>query len=104
MNASTISPASEPVSQRDGDDLDEAPEWTADDFARATHRVGLQPAPGKKQKINIALDPDVVAWFKREAGPRGYQTLINAALREAMRGRQLEEVVRQAIREELRAR
>jgi uncharacterized protein (DUF4415 family) len=59
------------------DDLDEAPVWSPEDFAQAVHRVGLQPTPNKKQKINITLDPDVVAWFKQQAGGRGYQTLIN---------------------------
>lgn len=56
----------------------------------------------KKQKINISLDPDLVAWFKSQAGGRGYQTLINAALREAMNRATLEETLRQVIREELR--
>ncbi|MDR1163023.1 MAG: hypothetical protein LBM17_04190 [Candidatus Accumulibacter sp.] len=31
----------------DSDDLDEAPVWTAEDFANAVHRVGLKPV-GKK--------------------------------------------------------
>jgi len=43
------------------DDLDEAPVWSPDDFEQAVHRVGLQSVPTKKQKINITLDPDVVA-------------------------------------------
>ena len=85
------------------DTMDEAPVWTADDFKNAVHRVDLKPAPIKKAKINITLDPDVVAWFKHEAGGRGYQTLINAALREAMRGKQIEETLRRVIREELHA-
>ncbi len=93
MSAKTILPAC--------DDMDEAPVWTKDDFAKANHRVGLKPAQTKKVKINITLDPDVVAWFKQEAGGRGYQTLINATLREAMRGQQLEETLRRVIREEL---
>jgi uncharacterized protein (DUF4415 family) len=93
MNAKTTLPAS--------DDLDEAPVWTAEDFAQASHRVGLKSPQTKKVKINITLDPEVVAWFKQEAGGRGYQTLINATLREAMRGRQIEETLRRVIREEL---
>lgn len=93
MNGNTTLPVS--------DDPDDAPVWTESDFAKATHRVGLKPAPSKKIKINITLDPDVVAWFKHEAGGRGYQTLINAALREAMRGQQIEETLRRVIREEL---
>jgi uncharacterized protein (DUF4415 family) len=55
----------------------------------------------KKQKINITLDPDVVAWFKQQAGGRGYQTLINAAMREAMQQKTIEETLRRVIREEL---
>jgi uncharacterized protein (DUF4415 family) len=84
----------------DLDDLDEAPVWTAEDFAKAVHRVGLKPV-GKKLKINITLDPDVVAWYKAQAGGRGYQTLINATLREAMRGVDMAETLRRVIREEL---
>lgn len=94
MNANITLPAS-------SDDLDEAPVWTVEDFSTATHRIGLKPAPARKVKINITLDPDVVAWFKHEAGGRGYQTLINAALREAMRGQQIEATLRRVIREEL---
>ena len=56
----------------------------------------------KKQKINITLDPDVVAWFKTRAGGRGYQTLMNAALREAMGRATLEETLRRVLREEMR--
>ncbi|GHU10429.1 hypothetical protein FACS1894185_1870 [Betaproteobacteria bacterium] len=55
-----------------------------------------------KQRVNIALDPDIVRWFKQKAGGRGYQTLINAALRDTMREQKLEEVLRRVIREELR--
>ena len=83
------------------DDLDEALVWSPEDFAQAVHRVGLQSAPMKKQKINITLDPDVVAWFKQQAGGRGYQTLINATLREAMQQKTIEETLRRVIREEL---
>jgi uncharacterized protein (DUF4415 family) len=82
-------------------DLDEAPLLTEADFARAVHRVGLQPV-ARKAKINITLDPDVVAWYKARAGGRGYQTLINATLREAMRGKEIEETLRRVLREELR--
>jgi len=84
----------------DLDDLDEVPPLTAEDFARAVHRVGLKPV-GKKLKINLTLDPDVVAWYKEKAGGRGYQTLMNAALREGMRGFEIAETLRKVIREEL---
>lgn len=93
MNKKTILPAS--------NDLDEAPIRTDDDFKHAVQRDGLKSLSQKKQKINITLDPDVVAWFKQQAGGRGYQTLINAALREAMQKKKIEETIRQVIREEL---
>ncbi|MDR1934792.1 MAG: BrnA antitoxin family protein [Candidatus Accumulibacter sp.] len=93
MNENFTLPASECK------DLDEAPVWTVEDFARATHQLGLKPV-GKKQKISIALDPDVLAWFKAKAEGRGYQTLINAALREAMQGAEIAETLRRVIREE----
>ena len=84
----------------DLDDLDEVPPLTAEDFANAVHRVGLKPV-GKKLKINLTLDPDVVAWYKAKAGGRGYQTLMNAALREGMLGFEIAETLRQVIREEM---
>jgi uncharacterized protein (DUF4415 family) len=95
MNANTTLPIS--------DDLDEVPAWKAGDFKTAHYRVGLKPAPLKKLKINNALDPDVVSWFKQQAGGRGYQTLINAALREVMQGRSIEDGLRRVIREEMRS-
>lgn len=57
-----------------------------------------------KQRVSIMLDGDVIAFFKAKAGERGYQTLINQTLHEAMRGAQIEGLIRQAIREELQAR
>ncbi len=53
-------------------------------------------------KINITLDPDIVAYFKEKAGGRGYQTLINATLREAMTHQTLEDTLRKVLREEMR--
>ncbi len=44
--------------------------------------LGLPP---RKQAINIRLDEDVIAWFKR-LGP-GYQTRINTVLRSFVKGR-----------------
>jgi hypothetical protein len=43
----------------------------------------------------------VVAWFKQQAGGRGHQTPINAALREPMAQETIEETLRRLIREEL---
>jgi len=92
MNSDSTLPISET-------DRDEVPPITQAQLDRAVVRVNLKPMP-RKQKISIALDPEVVAWFKAQAGERGYQTLINAALREAMQQRTLESLLRQVIREE----
>jgi hypothetical protein len=50
-----------------------------------------------KVRINIHLDKDVVAYFKGEAGPRGYQTLINSALRRIMEGADLKDDLLEVI-------
>lgn len=84
----------------DEDDLDEIPPITQADLDRAIYRINLQPMP-RRQQISITLDQDVIAFFKAQAGDRGYETLINAALREAMQQRTLETILRQVIREEL---
>jgi uncharacterized protein (DUF4415 family) len=92
----------------------EIPELTDEAMARGAWKIGeraVSEAEGrtafaaalKKQKVNLALDPDVLAWFRQKAGGRGYQTLINATLREAMREQGIEETLRRVIREELRS-
>lgn len=54
-----------------------------------------------KQRVSIMLDGAVIAFFKAKAGERGYQTLINQALHQAMTGEQIEATLRRVIREEL---
>ena len=56
------------------DDPDAAPELDEEWFAQATLVY-----PDGKTLISIRLDPDVLAWFKRQG--KGYQTRINAVLR-----------------------
>ena len=103
VDAHAVSPA----------EFDELPELTEADLGRGVWKVDgkvVTPAEGrlafgaamKKQKISITLDPDVLAWYRTQAGGRGYQTLINATLREAMRGQHVADIVRKVIREELR--
>ena len=49
--------------------------------------AGSTKAAGARVRITIALDSDVVDFFKQSAAKRGalpYQTQINRALREAM--------------------
>ena len=55
-----------------------------------------------KQRVNIFLDCAVIDHFKSKAGERGYQTLINEALKQAIQAESIERVVRKTIREELR--
>ena len=54
-----------------------------------------------KQRVSIMLDGAIIAYFKAKAGERGYQTLINQALYQAMTGEQMESTLRRVIREEL---
>jgi uncharacterized protein (DUF4415 family) len=54
-----------------------------------------------KQRVSIMLDGSIIAFFKAKAGERGYQTLINQALHQAMTSEQIEAALRRVIREEL---
>ena len=54
-----------------------------------------------KQRVSIMLDGSIIAFFKAKAGERGYQTLINQALHQAMISEQIESTLRRVIREEL---
>ena len=60
-----------------------------------------------KHRITIMLDDAVVRAYKARADGRGYQTLINETLRSGLQADaakdDLREVVRQVIREKLRA-
>jgi uncharacterized protein (DUF4415 family) len=62
------------------DDIDVSgmPEVSAEMFARAVVRRGLQPVTRKAQ-ITLRLDSDVLEWFKMQG--QGYQTKINALLK-----------------------
>jgi uncharacterized protein (DUF4415 family) len=69
-------------------DPDDAPEWTAEMFARADlyHgnrliRRGRPPSDNPKKALKLRIDADVVEHF-RATGP-GWQTRINDALRRA---------------------
>ena len=68
-----------------------------------------EPEPEGKTRITIRLDQDVVDRFfamaERTGGATGYQTLINAALREYLEGRapKIEDTLRRIIREELKS-
>ena len=82
-------------------DLDDNPEWAAEDFARARPAAEILPPevlaafgkgkrgrpvgwtkPNAKKAITLRLDPDVIEGW-RQSGP-GWQSRMNAALREAL--------------------
>lgn len=82
------------------DDPDDYPVVTQADIDRAAFRVGLKPAP-RKQRVTIMLDTGLVEYFKARAGERGYQTLINEALRRVVEQDDLDARLRRIVREEL---
>lgn len=82
------------------------------DFSKG-HRGAVLSSPGKT-RITIMLDDDILEHFrsKAEAEGMGYQTMINAALREAVtgpKGKSASEkpltaaTLRKILREELQA-
>ncbi len=76
------------------------------DFSRG--KRGAVIAQKGKTRITIWINSDVLDWFRdtAEREGRGYQTTMNAALREYTRKDYvpIDELVRKAVREELRAR
>lgn len=75
------------------------------DFSKARRGPVVPPTPGKT-RITIRLDNDIIQHFQSavdRAGGGNYQTLLNDALREYIRGTRLETVVRRAVREEVGA-
>jgi uncharacterized protein (DUF4415 family) len=98
-------------------DPDDAPALTGAELSRrdAAWKISgkrVSPAKGKaafsavlgKRQVNMMLDNVIVSHFKRRAGGRGYQTLINDTLREAIERESLEAILRRIVREELRKR
>ena len=81
------------------------------DFSRGKRgRIApREPEPRGKTRITIRLDEDQVNHFLKEAdasgGARGYQTLINEALRQHVEGKapKFEETLRRIVREEMKA-
>jgi len=47
------------------------------------------------------LDTGVLEYFKKKASGRGYQTLINEALKRSINQEGLEKTIRRVVREEL---
>ena len=59
-------------------------------------------APRGKTRLTMYLDMAVVEYFRSRSGGRGYQTMINEALKQAIEQESLEDVLRRVIREEAR--
>lgn len=65
---------------------------------RRTEGRVVQP----KKRVTLYLDAMLVERFKRIAGDRGYQTLINETLKSSVHQADIAETLRQIIREEMR--
>lgn len=57
-----------------------------------------------KKRVTLYLDATLVERFKQMAGERGYQTLINEALKNSLQQSDIEATIRKVIREELKER
>ena len=55
-----------------------------------------------KKRVTLYLDAALVEQFKRMAGKRGYQTIINETLKSSLHQTSLEGMLRRLIREELK--
>lgn len=64
--------------------------------------TGGQTLPRNKTRLTMYLDTAVVEYFRSRSGGRGYQTMINEALKQAIERENLEDVLRRVIREEAR--
>ncbi len=77
------------------------------DFSKGKRGAVLPPS-GKKVRITIRLDRDIIDWFRskvEEQDGGNYQSMLNDALRTYMERQEqpLEEVLRRVVREELQA-
>ena len=71
------------------------------DFSKGK-RGAVLPSSGKKVRITIRLDRDIIDWFRskvEEQGGGSYQTMLNDALRKHMErlDQPLEEVLRRVV-------
>ncbi len=78
------------------------------DFSKGK-RGAIEPIHGRKTRITIRIDDNVLDWFRDQvnlAGGGSYQTLMNDALAEHIRKREeaLEDTLRRVLREELKVR
>ena len=89
---------------RDEDiDLSDLPEVTPQMAQNGVWRINGKAVARGKTRLTMYLDNVLVEYFKAKAGPRGYQTLINEALKDAIQRENLEGTLRRVLREEVAA-
>ena len=76
------------------------------DFSKGK-RGAVLPSSGKKVRITIRLDRDIIDWFRskvEEQGGGNYQTMLNDALRGCIDRQEqpLEDMLRRVVREEIK--
>ncbi len=74
-------------------------------MTRGPQERRMRHAGTKKERVTIRLDSDIVESFKDLTGEvrgKGYQTLVNQALREWLLARGVHELMREEIRRALR--
>jgi len=76
------------------------------DFSKA-RRGAVVPPSGKKVRITIRLDRDVLDWFRSKVDAQGggnYQTMLNDALRAytEQQSQSVEKLLRRIVREEIK--
>ena len=76
------------------------PEMTEDMARGGVLRVAGKVVPRGKRRLTMYIDAPVIEYFKAKAGGRGYQTLINEALKQAIVQENLENTLRRVLREE----
>ena len=81
-------------------DTSDLPEVTAEIARDGVVRVAGKVVPRGKTRLTMYLDTALIEYFKAKAGERGYQTLINEALKRAIEQESLEATLRRVIREE----
>lgn len=65
-------------------DFSDIPPLTEDFWKNAVRGKFYRPV---KKQVTLRIDADVLEWFKaQQGGKRGYQTKINAALRQVVEG------------------
>ena len=86
---------------RDSDiNLTDIPEVRPAQSRDGAVRVAGKIVPRGKRRLTMYLDAAVIEFFKARAGERGYQTLINEALKQVIERESLEDALRRVLREE----